>query len=135
MTCQSLFGVGEGLAAGVADGLAEDLGRDFGLAGEGVARTRERTVAMRKKGNRGAFIGYSGCKIGAINGIARGIGDGWMGRRSKIWRRRAVAGIGDPGVVDALSRPGSPIPATKDGITDPEYEHEQEDWTTGGFHP
>ena len=67
MTCQSLLGVGEGLAAGVADGLA-DFGEDFeafeedlDLAAKEMGLSeRHTTPAMRSKMDRGAFIIYMG---------------------------------------------------------------------------
>ena len=70
MTCQSLFGVGEGLAAGVGEGFAgvfeedldgfdEDL--DFDLAANEMgASARQRTPAVRRERSRGAFIIYKG---------------------------------------------------------------------------
>ena len=57
MTCQSLLGVGEGLAAGVGEGFAEDLDfEDFDFARPRGARQRQRTPAISRERNRGAFI-------------------------------------------------------------------------------
>ena len=67
MTSQSLFGVGEGLAAGVAEGLEdladdfEDFDEDLDLAAKlrGLSE-RHNTPAMRTRINRGVFISYKG---------------------------------------------------------------------------
>src|SRR6476620_8758028 len=85
MTCQSLFGVGDGFAAGVAEGLADDFGVDFDdddfdldFARAKGPRERQRTPATRREVSRGAFIGYRGA--------------GWvpLGYRIRHWRWTAL---------------------------------------------
>src|SRR2546423_558107 len=89
MTCQSLFGAGEGLAAGVEEDFGEafeDLEEDFDFAKQIDERQRQSTPAMRRKRDRVAFI-LNRAQDRCHNRIACGIGGGFRTGRSKETRR------------------------------------------------
>src|SRR5687768_2446350 len=103
MTCQSLFGVGEGAGVGDAFALAEDLADDFVdaldldldlAASEGDASESDKRPAMAKEQSRRLIILYKVQeKCHFANRMP--VGDGMCLGRSKIarripWRRHAL---------------------------------------------